>query len=260
MKAVSFSLYGDKGIYNCGAVSNAQLVAQYLPGWTAIFFLGPSVVRSLEESLLELGARIVRVNEAETPIAMTWRFRATSLHNITHVLFRDCDSRISPREASCVRQWVESGKSYHIIRDHPWHSSPIMGGLWGVTGKSELEYVAQVSLQAASLYEDVYGLDQRLVSERVYPRAIKSGSYFVHDAFRSIEKGSTRPPDRQDGGFMGERIFCDGSYDQNDRKAVVSHERSWVRRAILRAVDILLGARSRAQMSNGLINTRPFLD
>lgn len=254
MKAVSFSLYGDKDIYNCGAVSNVKLVAEHLPGWTAYFFLGPSVTRSLEDSLIELGARIVRVNEAETPIAMTWRFRAASLDNITHVIFRDCDSRISSREASCVQQWVQSGKFYHIIRDHPWHSSPIMGGLWGVTGKSELHHVAQVAREEASLYEDAYGLDQRLVSERIYPRAMESGSYYVHDAFRSREKGVTRPPERQDGSFMGERISCDGSYDQKDREAVASHERSFVRRAILRTIDIFLGARSGAQAFIGYID------
>ncbi|HPC77997.1 MAG TPA: hypothetical protein PK811_06665, partial [bacterium] len=44
---------------------------------------------------------------------------------------RDTDSRLNPREADAVEEWIESGKSFHIMRDHPQHNVPICGGMWG---------------------------------------------------------------------------------------------------------------------------------
>ena len=236
---VSFSLYGDKDIYNCGAVENAKLIPKVLPGWRATFFLGVSVSESLERKLQSLGAMTLRINESETPIAMTWRFRAAYLDEVSHILFRDCDSRITKREVSCIQQWLNSGKSYHIIRDHPWHASPIMGGLWGVSGSSEIEYIRSMLNGNLLDFVDDYGLDQKLVSEYVYPRAIEFGNYFVHDAFRSRERGRMRPPPRKEGAFMGERILCDGSHNQADRQVVISHENSWLRRLALVLNDAL---------------------
>jgi hypothetical protein len=234
---VSFSLYGDKDIYNCGALANAAEIPKSLPGWRTVFYLGGSVSPALETSLRQLGATTFRVDGAETPLAMTWRFRAVFLDGVSHVLFRDCDSRITPREVSCISQWIDSGKSYHIIRDHPWHASPIMGGLWGVAGRTELSYVGTVLPKKGSGLDDTYGLDQRLVSNAIYPRALSLNSYLVHDAFRSRERGRLRPPPRENGSFMGERVFCDGSYEEAERLAVVSHERSSLKRIALYISD-----------------------
>ena len=45
---------------------------------------------------------------------------------------RDIDSPIFERETTIVRQWLKSEKTIHIIRDHPQHTVPILGGLWGI--------------------------------------------------------------------------------------------------------------------------------
>ena len=44
---------------------------------------------------------------------------------------RDLDSRINDRELAAVHEWLESNKTLHSMRDHPWHTVPIMGGGWG---------------------------------------------------------------------------------------------------------------------------------
>lgn len=43
---------------------------------------------------------------------------------------RDSDSKIIPREAEAVREWLASDKVFHIMRDHPAHClfGPILGG------------------------------------------------------------------------------------------------------------------------------------
>ena len=30
-----------------------------------------------------------------------------------------------------VEEWIHSGKSFHIMRDHPYHSAVVLGGMWG---------------------------------------------------------------------------------------------------------------------------------
>ena len=49
-------------------------------------------------------------------------------------IVRDSDSRLTPRDAATVTDWLKQGPNYtfHCIRDHPSHSHfPISGGLWG---------------------------------------------------------------------------------------------------------------------------------
>jgi hypothetical protein len=37
---------------------------------------------------------------------------------------------VSAREAASVAAFEQSDKAFHIIRDHPKHRIPILGGLW----------------------------------------------------------------------------------------------------------------------------------
>ena len=59
-----------------------------------------------------------------------WRF--LPLYDDYDVLLsRDCDSRISQREVDSVNEWLNSDKDFHIMRDHPYHTVPILSGMWG---------------------------------------------------------------------------------------------------------------------------------
>ena len=53
-------------------------------------------------------------------------------------LCRDLDSRFSKREAAAVGEWLQSSAAIHVMRDHPQHGAPLLGGLWGarVTDKN----------------------------------------------------------------------------------------------------------------------------
>ena len=42
---------------------------------------------------------------------------------------RDADSRPSSREWAAVNEWMESGYSAHIMRDHPAHKIVMMAGI-----------------------------------------------------------------------------------------------------------------------------------
>ena len=47
------------------------------------------------------------------------------------MLSRDLDSRLSAREEAATREWLHSGLAVHAMRDHPLHTQPLMGGMWG---------------------------------------------------------------------------------------------------------------------------------
>ena len=41
---------------------------------------------------------------------------------------RDLDSVPTQREADAVEEWLRSGKTLHVMRDHPSHTFPMLGG------------------------------------------------------------------------------------------------------------------------------------
>ena len=43
---------------------------------------------------------------------------------------RDLDSLASDREVAAVTEWLRSGRSFHVMRDHPQHGTEILGGTW----------------------------------------------------------------------------------------------------------------------------------
>ena len=89
-------------------------------------------------------------------------------------IFRDCDSRVNAREAAAVDAWVKSGKSMHVMRDHPHHrcfdrlphALSVMGGMWGIVGEA-VDVPALV--RAHWPLEPKHGVNSRFVSEHVWP-------------------------------------------------------------------------------------------
>ena len=75
--------------------------------------------------------RSVGARQTANMFPMFWRFLPTLDPQVSVVMSRDLDSRITEREAAAVREWLESNRSLHAMRDHPWHGVPIMGGGWG---------------------------------------------------------------------------------------------------------------------------------
>ena len=133
-KIISFSLWGSNPKYTYGAIENARLAKTIYPGWIARFYCGTDVHPSIISALKDEEAEVIIVNEANDNRGMFWRFYAASDKDCSFVIFRDTDSRLTIREAEAVEQWVQSSRAGHIMRDHPYHDMPIMGGMWGCRG------------------------------------------------------------------------------------------------------------------------------
>ena len=133
---ISFSLWGDNPFYGEGAIRNAEMAQKYYPEWVSRFYLGTDVPLDTKETLKNIPNTEVVVIEDEPNNwnGMFWRFYAISDPGVGHVVFRDTDCRLNTREAAAVIEWQVSEKILHIMRDHPMHTEPIMGGMWGVHG------------------------------------------------------------------------------------------------------------------------------
>jgi hypothetical protein len=218
---VSYSLFGNGDKYVLGAIENAKSVKSVYPGWTAIFYCGPSINADVVRSLKGYSAEVKRVQEAENSLSMLWRFRALFLPDAHRVIFRDTDSRLSIREARAVEEWRKSQRDLHIIRDHPNHMEAIMGGMWGA--KAE-KLKRKTNLVFPGNVEVAYGIDQEILRRDVYRDPTLSR--LVHDSYFVRELDSRYlAPDRH-GSFIGEAIGGDNSPDLQSRELINRHQSS----------------------------------
>jgi hypothetical protein len=237
LKIVAFSIFGNSDLYSCGAVENSRLISELLPGWTPFMFVGDSISEPAIGRLADLGAVVVRKEGCSEDLrAVFWRFEAVFEEGVSRVIFRDADSRITPREVALIHEWEKSRKAIHVIRDHPFHSSHILAGMWGVCGKAAIREVG--NLLKLHPRSDNYGDDQIFTNGSIYP--VFAQRMLIHARFNAFEGFATRLPLDPDNspGFIGERIACDGSFDAKARQALHAHSTQRWRRVLLTLVHI----------------------
>lgn len=204
MKIISFSLWGNNPKYTIGAIKNAEIATDIYPDWKCKFFIGESVPKSIIDELSKFDNTIIEhKKEIGNWTSMFWRFETSYDPSIDISIFRDTDSRLNLREKYAVAEWLESDKTFHIMRDHPYHGFPILGGMWGF--KQNLTYPMKDLLQSFGK-ADRYGTDYEFFINSLYP-LIKDDK-IVHDPF--FEKKSFPKP-RNGLEFVGQ------VYDENDR-------------------------------------------
>jgi hypothetical protein len=177
-KIISFSLWGNQPIYLQGAIRNAELCPEIYPGWTARFHVAGNVPPAVLRRLEALEAEIIRTDEPPDWRGTFWRFAPAADSKVEAMLSRDCDSRLTRREAAAVGEWMASAAEFHIMRDHPWHETEILGGMWGA--KHPLLHDL-TELMRRYPRQDRWQSDQDFLREVVYPR-VKDVA-MVHDEF-----------------------------------------------------------------------------
>nr|XP_027215808.1 uncharacterized protein LOC113808576 [Penaeus vannamei] len=108
---------------------------------------------------------------------------------------------------------MAGNKSFHLLRDHPYHGIPIMGGLWGARWDLETRNVSEFRNELATIRSTLIeeargkfhkGFDQHILAKVLYPKtkgdAMSHDSYFCQrfpDGFRPF------PIQRENGHFIG---------------------------------------------------------
>lgn len=178
-KIISFSLWGDNPTYTQGAIRNAELAKEIYPDWICRFYIGKSTPNDVIENLKSLDNTEVLLMEVDGDwTGMFWRFYPASDSDVDVVIVRDCDSRLNNREKEAVDEWLKSDKGFHIMRDHPWHNTEILGGMWG-SKKGTIDDMK--NLIDSFIKGNFWQVDQNFLREFIYPK-IKHNT-LVHDEF-----------------------------------------------------------------------------
>lgn len=203
MKVISFSIWGDNPTYTIGAVKNADLAKQLYPDWKCWFYVGTSCPKEIVKQLKARDNCLVIPMEDEGDwTGMFWRFLPASDPSVEVMLSRDTDSRLNQREKEAVEEWLSSDKSFHIMRDHPYHATAILGGMWGCKYPALKDMDKLMSNYSKG---DFWQVDQNFLRDVVYHKV--KDDCMVHDEF--FEK-KPFPSARSDKNFVGM------GFDEND--------------------------------------------
>ena len=212
MKLITFSLWGQDPKYLIGAIRNAELAKQIYPDWICRFYVGQSVPSQIIIQLEKLqNVQVVRRPEFGDWTGMFWRFLPASEDDVEVMISRDTDSRLNYREKAAVDEWLESKKDLHIMRDHPYHRYPILGGMWGVKKGA---IVNMKEMLDSFDQKNAYGTDYEFLAANVINKLDRK-NIMVHDEFFGA-LGRCFPQDLE---FVG-KVF-----DENEQ-TVIEHEQA----------------------------------
>jgi hypothetical protein len=200
-KIISFCLWGDNPKYTIGAIENAKLAKTIYPDWICRFYVGTSTPDEIWDELYDMdNTEMIDMEIDGDWTGMFWRFYPASENDVDIFIVRDTDSRLSQREKEAVDEWLESGKGLHIMRDHPFHESLIMGGMWGMKKGTFPKMKELIDIYKRG---DFWQVDQNFLNEMVYP--LCKNNTFIHDEFMNFESWKKSfPSERKDKEFVGD--------------------------------------------------------
>jgi hypothetical protein len=204
IKTISFSLWGQNPLYTVGAIRNSELAKEIYPGWNCRFYVGEDVSEDIKRSLFKNDAEVIEMGGADWN-GMFWRFFAAEDSDI--MISRDTDSRLNHREKAAVDEWLASDLDFHIMRDHPYHATAILGGMWGCRNGILKNIRSLIYNYDMGSFSNKYQVDQNFLRDIVYP--VVKEKAFVHDPFFS--KDREFPTARKD-----MHDFVGNVYDENE--------------------------------------------
>ena len=203
-KIISFSLWGSNPKYTIGAIRNAELAKTVYPEWKCRFYVGKDVPDDCMSRLLQIDNVEIVHKWQEDPSwkSLFWRHETCWDDSVDISIFRDTDSRLGEREKAAVEAWMKADKTFHIMRDHPFHRYTMLGGMWGY--KKNAKYNMKLIFDSAER-TDQYGTDYQFFAETLFKSIAEDK--ITHDEF--FEK-QPFPTTRKDQEFVGE------VFDEND--------------------------------------------
>lgn len=187
---IAYSLWGDHPMYWVGALRNIELAKKYFPGWICRFYIDKNCKQELIDTIKGDNVEVVLVDSKDSFHGMFWRFWASEDPDVDVFLSRDCDSRFSDREVSAINEWLASDKDFHIMRDHPYHTVPILGGMWGCRNGIMRKIGLTKMIESWNQYQRK-GIDQDFLGRCVYPLVINTS--MEHSEFNLRFGGEIRP-------------------------------------------------------------------
>ena len=211
-KVITFSLWGDNPTYNVGSIKNAELAKIHYPDFECWFYIHKESVpeKTIEELVKLNNTKIIfKSGDLDNCKPMMWRFEAIDHPEVEIMMSRDTDTRIWEREVISVNEWLKSDKLFHIMRDHPFHKSNIMGGMFGtrknVKIKSWVDLINKFKQSGYRCY------DQNFLFKYIYPIVVNNS--VIHDNFNKSERHAIlfKMNYNENYNFIGEHVYSDES-------------------------------------------------
>jgi len=146
---------------------------------------------------------------------MTWRFESIDHSDVEINLSRDTDTRFLLREKLAVEEWLKSDKIFHIMRDHPHHRFPILGGMFGIK-KNNLIKSWKYLIDNKIVQNSPRNYDQTFLQNIIYPIIFKKS--LVHSSFYKYKNECVKPfpiPYCNNFYFVGGYVYHDESVSTN---------------------------------------------
>ncbi len=186
-------MYGDNPKYLIGAIKNVLLAQKYMPDWECRFYIGKDVPKIITHTLnlFDNTNLIYMTFEEHRIFEIAHRFLVFSDPEVDVAIVRDLDSRISARDILAVEEWLDSGLSFHIMKDHSvGHNCLIPGGMFG----ARAEKVRDTKELLIKFFQEnpyyIYGVDQVFLAEDIYP-LIKDDCFYHTPYFECNPTGSS---------------------------------------------------------------------
>jgi tetratricopeptide (TPR) repeat protein len=176
---LSFSLWGAQPFYCYGAMINLALARRIYPDWTCRFYVDANVPRACVAYLRDNGGEVRNIEDEYPGVGLFQRFLVMNDPAVGRFLVRDCDARLSAAEAELIRQWIDSGHPFHVVRDHVLHNELMIGCLWGGRTDCGIDIVDLMRRYFKFGPTAKYGHDQRMLGLMLWP-LIRSHC-LVHD-------------------------------------------------------------------------------
>ena len=177
-KIISLSVWGTNIRYLLGALKNAKLAETLFPEWLVFLYISEESYFYFKNISLSNTTIILIKNDMLD--GSFWRFYPFFEHD-GYVLSRDADSRLSLREKRVADEWIVSGKTFSIIKDHPRHFDfPMLAGMWGARTPLD-ESLKSRMLSYTGRHN--YLIDQEFLSREIWP--IASQNCFIHSMMDS---------------------------------------------------------------------------
>lgn len=213
----SFSLYGSNKKYTLGMIENARILNQSFPNTIVRIYICDNVPSDIIKSLEEISTvSIIYTKLKEGCLNMFDRFHAIDEPDCDIMFVRDADIRVHERDIACIEDFIKSDKSLHIIRDHKFHRTEILGGLWGIC-KSVLSEPISITIEnwLKNKVIDNRGTDQTFLRETIYQ--LFKNDAMIHDRYKFYESPNLLTPFRVE---IKNRLFCGQvhDYDSNGKE------------------------------------------
>ncbi len=210
---ISYSLYNNIDTYSIGALKNAKY-EESNSELSKIFYVRKDVDQSIVQSLSNYkNCNIFLIAHLPDYLMMFLRFLPTEGSQLYSS--RDTDCRILPREEAAVKEWLESDKNLHVMRDHPHHQFEILGGLWDYRKCGKLDNI-RFKIKDWLLQHEGYPFnnrdaDQKFLKESIYP--LFRNDILAHDEFygKPHEERRKFPTKREELEFVGMYVYADES-------------------------------------------------